>query len=145
MAYTIFIQRKWQTALSTISEFTLPGTDIKGYFLECPGPDTITPDLKRRIPEGIYRLVWHTSGKFAMHNPVPKLFNANVATSRNILIHPGNSPTDTAGCLLPGSHRLMNKVKNSVIMYNKIKRVLVTEGIANFTVSITSYYVEGEK
>ncbi|WP_237172358.1 DUF5675 family protein [Pantoea alhagi] len=75
MAYTIFVQRKWQTTLSTISEFSISGTNIKDYFLECPGPDTVTPRLKKRIPEGSYRLVWHTSGKFVKHNP-PKLFNA---------------------------------------------------------------------
>jgi hypothetical protein len=78
LAYTIFIQRKWQTALSTISEFNIPGTEIKGYFLECPGPDTETPNLNKRIPEGHYSLVWHASNKFAVHNPVPKLFNAKV-------------------------------------------------------------------
>lgn len=145
MAYTIFIQRKWQTSLSTISEFTVSGSDIKGYFLECPGPDTVTPYLKKRIPDGIYKLVWHTSATFVTHNPVPKLFNANVSPSRDILIHPGNYPRNTKGCLLPGTERLLNTVTNSVVMYKKIKNFIMKEGITEFNVSISSCYVDGIK
>jgi len=145
LAYTIFIQRKWQTALSTISEFNIPGTEIKGYFLECPGPDTETPNLNKRIPEGHYSLVWHASNKFAVHNPVPKLFNAKVPSSRAILIHPGNTPGDTQGCLLPGTERLIDKVTNSVIMYKKIKNILKKEGISKFNITITFCYVDGSR
>lgn len=145
MPYTIFVQRKWQTTLSTISEFSISGTDVRGYFLECPGPDTATPRLKKRIPEGSYRLIWHTSGKFVKHNPTPKLYNADVSVSRDILIHPGNYPRDTKGCLLPGTERLANKVTNSVIMYKRIKEIIEKEGIANFTVMITSCYVDGNR
>lgn len=72
MAYTIFIQRKWQTPSSTVSEFAVSGTDIKGYFLECPGPDTVARRQKKRIPEGSYRLIWHTSVRFVQHNPTPQ-------------------------------------------------------------------------
>ncbi|WP_244323730.1 DUF5675 family protein [Mixta intestinalis] len=42
-----------------------------------------------------------------------------------ILIHPGNEPKDTKGCLLPGTARLTDKVTNSVAMYNKIKQLMV--------------------
>lgn len=143
MAYTIFIQRKWQTALSTISEFTLPGTDIKGYFLECPGPDTITPDLKKRIPEGHYSLTWHKSNKFSQHSPLPQLYNAQVPISRWILIHPGNDYNDTIGCLLPGKVKLVDRVGASKDLYDRMKSFMRTEGIDKFSVIITSHYVNG--
>lgn len=145
MAYTIFIQRKWQTSKSTISEFTIPGTSIKGYFLECPGPDTTTSGLKKRIPEGCYSLMWHKSVNFSGYNPVPLLFNAGVSASRYILIHPGNYPHDTVGCLLPGMNRIANEVRSSVMMYKKIKDFITEKGIHNVNVIITSCYVDGKK
>ncbi|WP_219845015.1 hypothetical protein, partial [Flavobacterium columnare] len=36
----IRLVRRWQTEISTIGEFTIDGTDIKGYILEEKGPDT---------------------------------------------------------------------------------------------------------
>lgn len=138
----MFIQRKWQTAISTISEFNISGTDIKGYFLECPGPDTIMPNLKKRIPEGSYSLVWHTSGRFKKHSPTPLLFNAQVPSSRLILIHPGNKPQDTEGCLLPGTNRNINEVTKSIILYDKLKYLMIEKGIHNFKVFIMSCYVD---
>ncbi|MGD8107917.1 DUF5675 family protein [Pantoea sp. FN0302] len=145
MTYTIFVQRKWQTTLSTISEFSIPGTDIRGYFLECPGPDTITADLKKRIPEGSYSLVWHTSNKFSKHSPLPQLYNAQVPLSRWILIHPGNEPSDTEGCLLPGRVKLFDRVEVSKTVYDRIKSFMLSKGINNFKVIITSHYVDGNR
>lgn len=142
MAYTIFIQRKWQTPSSTVSEFAISGTDIKGYFLECPGPDTVMPNLKKRIPEGSYSLIWHNSGRFKKHSPTPLLFNAQVPSSRLILIHPGNKPQDTEGCLLPGTNRNIDEVTKSVILYDKLKHLMIEKGIHNFKVFIMSCYVD---
>lgn len=145
MAYTIFIQRKWQTSKSTISEFSISGTDIKGYFLECPGPDSVTAGLKKRISEGSYSLVWHTSTKFSKHSPLPQLYNAQVPLSRWILIHPGNEPSDTEGCLLPGRVKLFDRVEVSKAIYDRIKSLMQAKGIDKFRVMITSHYVDGTR
>lgn len=142
MAYTIFIQRKWQTPSSTVSEFAISGTDIKGFFLECPGPDTVMLNLKKRIPEGSYSLIWHNSGRFKKHSPTPLLFNAQVPSNRLILIHPGNKPQDTEGCLLPGTNRNINEVTKSVVLYDKLKNLMIEKGIHNFKVFIRSCYVD---
>ncbi len=144
MSYTVFINRKWQSELSTVSEFSISGTDVNGYILERPGPDTTTSDLRKRIPEGTYYLKWHVSAKFGKHSPVPLLYNSAVAADRYILIHPGNGPDDTDGCLLPGSVRLSDRIGSSVAKYNEIKNCLTEKGIENFIVMITSCYVNGK-
>lgn len=141
MAYAIFINRLWQTERSTIAEFNISGSNISGFILECPGPDTRTSNLRKRIPEGIYKMRWHQSGRFSRHNPLPLVFNSTLPASRYILIHPGNGPDDTDGCLLPGAIRMQDRVGNSMIKFQEIKSFIEAQGIQNFIVSIRSCYV----
>ncbi|WP_409371605.1 DUF5675 family protein [Mixta theicola] len=68
--------------------------------------------------------------------------NAQVPSSRLILIHPGNKPQDTEGCLLPGTNRNINEVTQSVILYEKLKCLMIKNGIHNFKVFIMSCYVD---
>ncbi|WP_350354100.1 DUF5675 family protein [Phytobacter sp. MRY16-398] len=101
------------------------------------------PSLRKRIPEGSYRLQWHNSNipTVQSHNPVPLLYNSSVPVSRYILIHNGNYPDNTDGCLLIGATKGDNFVGNSVTKLNELKNFLTQEGIENFTVTITSCYV----
>ncbi|WP_411016729.1 DUF5675 family protein, partial [Salmonella sp. s51944] len=112
--------------------------------IERPGPDTTASGLRRRIPEGSYKIKWHSSNIASVnsHNPVPILYNASVPQSRYILIHNGNYPRNTDGCLLIGSTKGKDFVGGSVAKLKELKEFLTPEGIENFTVSSTSCYVD---
>ncbi len=144
--HVISIKRLWQSDKSTISTFTVSGSTIKGYILERPGPDTTTSGLRKRIPEGNYKIKWHSSNinSVKSYNPVPLLYNAAVPQSRYILIHNGNYPRNTDGCLLIGSTRGQDFVGGSAAKLKELKEFLTQEGIENFTVTVTSCYVNGK-
>ena len=69
------------------------------FSLEPAGPDTIESNKDRRIPQGEYRLSRWVSKKYIqsllVHNEV-------VPKERAILIHNGNTPNHTLGCILLG-------------------------------------------
>lgn len=140
--HVIYIKRIWQTENSTISTFEVSGSSIKGYFLERPGPDTTVSNQNKRIPEGSYKIKWHNSSLpgVKLHNPVPILYNSQVPQSRAILIHNGNYPRNSKGCLLIGSSKGLDFVGGSVPKLAELKAFIDSEGIENFTISITSCY-----
>jgi len=141
--HTLSVVRKWATTKSTISEFkVLSGGTLTGFFLERPGPDTVTSGQRLRIPEGHYRLKWYdaTGENIAPHNPLPLLYNHNVAEGRWILIHNGNKPEHSDGCLLAGSSKSTDRVNSSVSKLNAIKNYLNDVQIENVRVVITSDY-----
>lgn len=87
----------------TLGKFELVGVNtvlMTGYTLESAGPDTTARGKDRRIPAGLYQVVWHKSPKF--NRVVPVLFNERVAKDRYIEIHAGNYPKHTEGCILVG-------------------------------------------
>lgn len=87
----------------TLGKFELTDVNtvlITGYTLESAGPDTTARGKDRRIPAGLYSVVWHRSPKF--NRVVPVLFNEQVPKDRYIEIHAGNYPKHTEGCILVG-------------------------------------------
>ena len=87
----------------TIGKFELiEGNEVvlKGYTLEPAGEDTTARGKDKRIPAGVYDVAWHASPKFG--KVLPLLHNKNVSKDRFILIHSGNYPKDTEGCILVG-------------------------------------------
>ena len=87
----------------TIGKFELVGVNtvlMTGYTLESAGPDTTARGKDRRIPAGLYQVVWHRSPKF--NRVVPVLHNEQVPKDRYIEIHAGNYPKHTEGCILVG-------------------------------------------
>lgn len=139
---TIEITRKWETAGATVSTLSADNGTLKGFVLERPGPDTTQSGLRLRIPEGLYRLQWHRSNidSVKAYNPVPLLYNSQVAQGRYILIHNGNYPRDTDGCLLVGQTRGTDFVGQSVAMLRKLTEFLQRGGIETIQLSITSDY-----
>lgn len=83
---------------------SLPTSNPYAYILERNGPDSIGGEIKLRIPSGRYNVVWKNSSKFG---EVLNLKNDFVGVERAILIHNGNSPKDSDGCLL------INKIDNN--------------------------------
>ncbi len=138
----VIVKRKWQTALSTIAELSIEGTDFIGYTLEPSGPDTITANQNKRIPEGIYQMNWYNAVKpsLSKYNPLPLIHNDQVAASRLILFHNGNYPRNTDGCLLVGTSRGPDVVNASVTKLKEFKKILQTVPVDEITVEITSEY-----
>lgn len=70
------------------------------YTLEPSGESTTERNQDKRIPTGSYGILWHNSPKFG--RKLPHLHNKEVPKDRYILIHSGNYPKDTEGCILVG-------------------------------------------
>ena len=99
----IIIHRYKNIADGTVGKFELVGINtvlMTGYTLEPAGPDTTERGRDRRIPAGLYSVVWHKSAKF--NRVLPVLFNEQVPKDRYIEIHAGNYPKHTEGCILVG-------------------------------------------
>lgn len=85
---------------------------------------------KTAIPYGTYNINMHTvSPKFktrswAVSNKgiVPRL--ENVKGYDGVLIHPGNKPEDTDGCILVGENKIKGQIINSVATYKKLVNML---------------------
>ena len=99
----LIIQRRFEEGSNyTVSEFETVGVDpeVTGFILEPGGPDTTTPNMDKRIPEGVYEIDNYHSVKYKDNYII---FNENVPKSRKILYHKGTNGDNTAGCLLPGT------------------------------------------
>ena len=110
-----------ETDKSTISVFHIPETGASGFILEPAGPSTSVAEQDKRIPEGQYDVDSYSSKKFPSNFI---LSNGDVSTDRKILIHTGNKPEDTEGCLLPGNTKSTDWVGSSGKAsggFNKIK------------------------
>jgi predicted chitinase len=134
---TIRLVRKWQTNKSTIGEFSIDDSEIKGYILEEKGPDTTESGKEQRIPVGTYNLVWHSGAKFSK---ALKLYNNNVSINRAILIHAGNTASDTEGCLLPGKTKSTDFVGQSKKLVKEILDFVEEKGIEKAKIIITQDY-----
>ncbi len=95
------------------------------YILERPGPDSIAGEVNLRIPEGRYDVEWQSSGNFT---DVLRLTNNYVGSGRGVLIHTGNSPKDSAGCLLINKtdDGIDNKLLDSGVMKNILANAINT-------------------
>ena len=117
---TIVYDRDTQTTKSTTGKFTIPGTDIEGYMLEPKGPSTTESGMNQRIPEGTYDLTKNVGSKYGL-----RLSNDQVPKSRAILIHSGNTPANTRGCLLPGPTTSTNYVGGAAGSSGRMVRQIV--------------------
>ena len=93
--------------------FSLPNDKNNyAYILERPGPDSIAGEVNLRIPEGRYGAMWNDGNM----KGVLKLFNNYLSKGRTILIHGGNTPKNSKGCLLindkKGSDDTIIKIEN---------------------------------
>jgi hypothetical protein len=102
--------------------------------LENPGPSTTKSGIRKRIPVGTYKLVWHHGTRF---KGVPKVYNENVSQNRAILIHKGTKPSHTDGCLLLGKTMGSNSIGNSSEAINEMYAFLKKVDIQNVSLVIT--------
>lgn len=72
------------------------------------------------IPAGTYKVIVNMSPRFK--RLLPRLLD--VPGFEGILIHRGNTPSDTAGCILVGENREKGKVLNSTPYEKKLVELL---------------------
>jgi hypothetical protein len=101
----LVLQRKVMTPASTIGEITIDGNH-ECYSLELPVKDGLPGSA---IPPGIFPVTLSPSPKFQLSNDpwvmkyadfIPHI--NNIPNRSTILIHHGNGPHDTDGCILVG-------------------------------------------
>jgi len=120
-----------ETITSTISKLVFQD-EFFCFILE-DGPRNEKVAGHTRIPEGRYRLIQRKRGRFHEkyrmtfgHSFVVEL--ENVPGFTDILIHVGNSPEDTRGCLLTATsfeyhdtpHQINYRGTNSVAAYKEL-------------------------
>lgn len=97
-------------------EYTIGRLEVDGKYF-CDTLEDRVRDLSREkkipgetaIPAGIYDVVVNISPRFK--RKLPRLLN--VPGFEGILIHRGNTPEDTAGCILVGENKAKGRVINS--------------------------------
>ena len=128
---------------STLSIFHIPDDDKSGFFLERGGPDTKAPNQNKRILEGEYNFVKHSStDKFFNNRAKLTSKNDSKFVNRAILIHPGNNYWDSKGCLLPGTTASKNNNGDYSVGASKNKTAVLENYIRrnnwNVTLTITN-------
>lgn len=115
----LLLERKWPKQNYTIGKLHIDGK----YFCETLEDHDrgLTDDMSERqikaikvyaqtaIPKGRYKIEYTISPKFG--RKLPRL--QNVKGFSGILIHPGNTANDSAGCILVGYNTAVGRLSNS--------------------------------
>ncbi len=108
-------------------EYTIGRLDVDGKFF-CDTLEDRVRDLSREkkiagetaIPAGCYEVVVNWSPRFRRR--LPRLLN--VPGFEGILIHRGNTPEDTAGCILVGENKMRGCVVHSTVYEIRLTALL---------------------
>ena len=108
-------------------EYTIGRLDVDGKFF-CDTLEDRVRDLSREkkiagetaIPAGCYEVVVNWSPRFRRR--LPRLLN--VPGFEGILIHRGNTPEDTAGCILVGENKMRGRVVHSTVYEIRLTALL---------------------
>lgn len=112
------VERLWKKPA-----YTVGGLFVDGKFFCNTLEDTVR-DLsnekkvygKTAIPYGEYKVVYNWSPKFGRN--LPRLLN--VPAFEGILIHPGNTADDSAGCILVGRNTEVGRLTESRYTSDKL-------------------------
>lgn len=146
---------------STIGELIVAEVNNQGvlgvplfqcFTCENIGESTDTPNQDKRIMPRTYKLEWTDSAKnasLAKNHPEYKLANGrNKAIwvtcdevlpsfrNRRILIHVGNYPQDTEGCILLGKAQNGGIVTQSIVACNEFFKLMEKIGLENVELEI---------
>ncbi len=110
----LVLTRKTFTDTSTIGELTVDGA-FQCFTLEDVPRDRKIPG-KTAIPAGTYEVIINHSPKFG--RDMPRLLD--VPGFEGILIHFGNKPEDTDGCILVGSSEGKDFIGSSRVAFDAL-------------------------
>lgn len=150
----LIVDRKWKKQSYTISNLTIDGKWFCNVLEDADrGLDDSMSIAKIRelkkpsitaIPRGTYEITldvispkYYTNSfyKQVCNGKVPRLLN--VKGFEGILIHAGNTSTDTSGCLLVGMNLEKGKVLKSQETFRKLYKVLNEAKLRGEDIQIT--------
>lgn len=105
------VERKWPKETYTVGRLYVDGK-LFCNTLEDRVRDLNTEEKiygETAIPAGRYRVIFNWSPKFGRN--LPRLLN--VPHFEGILIHPGNTAADSAGCILVGKNSAVGRLSES--------------------------------
>lgn len=105
------VERKWPKTTYTVGRLYVDGKMFCNT-LEDRVRDLNTEEKvygETAIPAGRYRIIFNWSPKFGRN--LPRLLN--VPHFEGILIHPGNTADDSAGCILVGKNSAVGRLSES--------------------------------
>lgn len=116
------VERLWKKPAYTVGRLFVDGK----FF--CNTLEDTVRDLsnekkvygKTAIPYGEYRVVYNWSPKFGRN--LPRLLN--VPAFEGILIHPGNTADDSAGCILVGRNTEVGRLTESRYTSDKLNALI---------------------
>lgn len=116
------VERLWKKPAYTVGRLFVDGK------LFCNTLEDTVRDLsnekkvygKTAIPYGKYKVVYNWSPKFGRN--LPRLLN--VPAFEGILIHPGNTADDSAGCILVGRNTEVGRLTESRYTSDKLNMLI---------------------
>jgi len=115
MSETLSLERWTHDARPTIGGLYHRGELLCGTVEDRRQESGVKVPGKTRIPPGTYRLKWRTEGRwairFAAHDYPGSLEICDVPGFTDVLLHWGNTETDTEGCVLPNHYLFLNERK----------------------------------
>ena len=130
------VERLWKKPAYTVGRLFVDGK----FF--CNTLEDTVRDLsnekkvygKTAIPYGEYKVVYNWSPKFGRN--LPRLLN--VPAFEGILIHPGNTSDDSAGCILVGRNTEVGRLTESRYTSDKLNVLIedVQRGGESITIEI---------
>lgn len=128
--------RRWFTKATTIGELSVDGTR-ECYVLEDRFRLPWEPKVPREtcIPCGTFPIVITHSPRFGIEMPLL----LDVPGFLGVRIHPGNTPADTEGCLLPGLEVDADRVLQSREAYARLFQKLQAS-TSPITITITALF-----
>jgi hypothetical protein len=116
----LLLERKYLKDTYTIGNLYINGEFFCNVLEDKVRIPFIKIPKETAIPYGIYKVIITYSGKFQREMP---LLN-DVPQYQGIRIHSGNTEVDTEGCLLVGENKVIGKVINSKITFDKLYPIL---------------------
>lgn len=111
----IRVKRTVFTEKSTIGELYMPDGAFQCFTLEDTVRDHKIPG-QTAIPAGTYELVVTFSPRY--QKPMPRLLD--VPFYQGILIHNGNTPEHSEGCLLVGRKKGVDCIQESILAFEEL-------------------------
>lgn len=105
--------------------YTIGKLYIDGVY-QCDTLEDPPRDIKIKgetcIPKGVYKVIINMSARFKKLMPLL----INVPDFEGVRIHSGNTSKDTEGCPLVGQNKLVGKVVNSRLEFDKLMEKIIS-------------------